>query len=84
MVGLQNGGELDSLTAARSSTNNGVWETEVWCWATSRLKMTRGGAKGGPAGAMAPPKTVTHTREYIYIVEILCVNIYTLNFMQRN
>jgi hypothetical protein len=46
---------------------------------------SRGGAKGA-AGAIAPPKAVKHTREiyiyiYIYIVKILCVNIYTLNFM---
>jgi hypothetical protein len=32
------------------------------------MHVHRGGAKGGgPAGAMAPPKAVTHTIEYIYI-----------------
>jgi hypothetical protein len=35
------------------------------------VSITRGGAKGGPAGAMAPPKTATQTRE----------NIYSLNFV---
>jgi hypothetical protein len=31
----------------------------------ARMMNIRGGAKGGPAGAVAPPKAVTRTREYI-------------------
>jgi hypothetical protein len=31
----------------------------------------RGGAKGGPAGAMAPPKATTHTRIYIYSLNFI-------------
>jgi hypothetical protein len=37
--------------------------------------------RGGAAGAMAPPKAATHTRIYIYSLNFVCLNIYTLNFV---
>jgi hypothetical protein len=45
--------------------------------------MLSGGAKGGLAGAMAPPK-LRHIQEYIYSLNFVCLNIYTLNFVHRN
>jgi hypothetical protein len=50
-----------------------------------RMVGARGGAKRGPAGAMAPLKAETQTRElYIYSLNFMYLNIYTLNFVQHN
>jgi hypothetical protein len=45
----------------------------------------RGGAKGG-GGRQGPwPRPrLQHKQEYIYILNFVYINIYTLNFMQHN
>jgi hypothetical protein len=80
-------GRIENGGRTRNEQNGQNREGQTTIAAIISRRRYRGGAKGGgPAGAMAPPKALTHIQEkkYKYSLNFVCLNIYTLNFVHHN